>query len=77
MVAARLVGPLMNNPSQRGSGVLLPHPLDVNQRRLSLAEDHMLKSRDRQEAICLTQLVAHGDRSMTFTPAGGLPIATV
>ena len=76
MIATRLIGPLMHDPTERRGRVLLPHPLDVNQRRLSLAEDHMLKSRDRQEAICLTQLVTHGDRSMTFTPAGGLQIAT-
>jgi hypothetical protein len=45
MIATRLIGPLMHDPTERRGGVLLPHPLDVNQRRLPLAEHHMLKSR--------------------------------
>ena len=49
----------------------------LSQRSLPLAEHHMLESRERQKAICLTAIIAHGESSETCTPAGGVPIVTL
>lgn len=55
MIAARLIDPRMYDLSLHGGDVVLPYPLDVDQRRLPLAEHDVLQSRQRQESIDLAQ----------------------
>jgi hypothetical protein len=77
---ASMIGPwqihsFMQDAAFHSERVVLPDPFDMNQRSLTRTKHHMLERRNGHQIIGFAG--HHYTFSMTFTPAGGFPIATV